>query len=333
MKKEAAMTYKPRFTVTAKILNDVMRITEILTRNGLSRAGTGLPHLRRVNRLRSLHSSLSIEGNSLSLDDVSAIIDGRIVKAPRDEIQEVLNSHDAYESMDSFDPFRVEDLLNAHGIMINGLIGNAGSFRTEDEGIFDKDGNCVHIAPNPKFVPTMMENLLEWTRTSDYPMIIRSCVFHYEFEYIHPFEDGNGRIGRLWQTLLLSKYDESFKWIPIESLIRVHQKRYYDAITISNESSDCTAFVEFMTGAILEALMESTEAIDRREICIDGWIPPNEVSLYALIRDGYYRNIEQAAEQIGVSRPTLNRYLKSLKDKGLIEKIGNKRSGTWVILK
>ena len=326
------MAYEPRFTVTAKVLDNVIKITEVLTRIGVGNRGIIVPQLRRINRLRSVHSSLAIEGNSLSLDDVSAIIDGKRVAGPEDEITEVKNAYAAYNDMDSFDPFDKAHLLKAHGMMMNGLIGTAGAFRTGSEGIFDKDGNCIHLAPGPDLVPMMLDNILGWTKDSEYTMIIKSCVFHYQFEYIHPFEDGNGRMGRLWHTLLLSKYDDSFKWIPVESMIRRHQKGYYDAIEHSNQHSDCTAFLEFMTDMILEALKESVKTSIGEEAGYEGHLTSKEAMLYAMIRDGYYVDIAQAAMEMNVSRPTLNRCLKSLKDKGIIRKEGNKKSGTWAIV-
>ena len=327
---EDAIMTGPRFTVNAKILDNVMGITRFLTRENVHRNGRVAPYLRRVNRLRSLHSSLAIEGNRLSLDEVSAIIDGKAVRGPKDEIAEVRNAHTVYEMMDSLDPFSKEHLLQAHGLMMKDLVKGAGSFRTGDEGVFDSEGNCIHLAPGPELVPKLMGDLLEWTRTSDYNMIVKSCVFHYGLEYIHPFEDGNGRMGRFWQTLLLSKFDGMFRWIPVESVIRTQQKEYYDAIEQSNESFDCTAFLEYMTGAILKALGESEASSVAEESGTDG-LRSNEVALYAMIRDGYYRDVTQAAVQMGVSRATINRCLKILRDKGLIVKEGNQKSGVWKI--
>ena len=322
------MVREPRFIINAKILDNVVRITDLLTKENVRRNGGITPYLRRINRLRSLHSSLAIEGNGLSLDEVTAIIDGKTVRGPVDEVRGVLNANTVYAMMDSFDPFSKEHLLQAHGIMMKDLVKGAGSFRTGDEGVFDSEGNCIHLAPGPELVPRLMDDLLEWMKYSDHNMIIRSCVFHYELEYIHPFEDGNGRTGRFWQTLLLSTYDGLFRWIPVESVIRTYQKEYYDAIEQSIASSDCTVFVEYMTGAILRALKESTESSVREESGIGG-LTSNEAALYAMIRDGYFRDITQAAVQIGVSRATINRCLRSMKDRGIIIREGIRRGGTW----
>ena len=327
------MTYEPRFQVTASILENVMGISEEVARAVFERVEGTLPHLRRINRLKSLHSSLAIEGNSLSLDEVTAIIEGKKVIGPQNEITEVRNAYEAYEMLDDLDPFDVDHLLKAHAVMMRGLVDNPGTFRSGDEGVFDSEGNCIHFAPRPNVVPGYMKGLLDWTRTSDYPMIIKSCVFHYEFEYIHPFEDGNGRMGRLWQILLLSKYNELFKWIPVESMIRRYQNDYYEAIEYSNTQSDCTAFIAFMTEIILKALKESAATSVREDVGGSIHLTTNETALYALIRDGMFVDIKQAARLIGISVPTLNRCLRCLREMGLIRKEGNKKSGTWVIVK
>lgn len=327
------MTYEPRFTVTAKIINNLMEITDRLTKINIGKGLLVTPRLRRINRLRFLHSSLAIEGNSLSLDEVTSIIDGKTVRGPTNEIAEVKNANSAYGMMAELDPFSVEDLLNTHGVMMRDLQPNAGSFRKGDEGVFDSEGNLVYMAPHPTDVPKMINELLKWTKESDYPMIVKSCVFHYRFEYIHPFENGNGRMGRMWQTLILSEYSNAFRWIPVESMIRTYQKGYYDAIAESNSSGNCTVFLEYMTDVILKALDEYIASSVREGSEDMRALTPNENALYVTIRDGYFRNAEQAAETIGISKPTLNRCLKSLREKGLIRREGNKKSGIWVIIK
>ena len=324
------MPYEPRFTITSKILDDTMKIVETLTRKRYDVKETA--HLKRNSRIRSIHSSLAIEGNNLSLEDVTAIIDGREVAGPLYEIKEVMNAHDAYDMMDSIDPYSLDDLLMIHGIMMDGIIESAGKLRNVKEGVFNGEGSCIHLAPRPDSVPDLIKQLLQWVRGSDLPMVIKSCIFHYQFEYIHPFEDGNGRIGRLWQTILLSKYDSSFKWLPIESMIRNYQTGYYDTIALSNEVCDCTPFIEFMTKMILKSLNESIEESLKENTNVENDMTVNEMRLYSMICDGYYRDIAQAANLMKVSVPTLNRCLKSLKESGAIKKIGNKKTGKWVIV-
>ena len=324
------MTFEPHFTITAAILDNIMKITEGITRIGY--AGPVTPRLRRTNRLRSLQSSLAIEGNRLSLDEVTAVIDGKEIKGPQRDIREITNARTAYDMIGSLDPYSVDDLLKAHGKMMDGLVKNPGKFRGCDVGVFDGEGNCVHLAPNPILVPGLMDGLIQWTKESDYPLILKSCVFHYEFENIHPFEDGNGRMGRLWQTLLLSKYDSTFEWIPVESMIRSHQNEYYDALAESDSSCDCTKFVEFITMMIAEALNESIEERLRESNDVEDEMTINEIRLFSMIRDGHFRNIGQAAEMMRVSIPTVNRCLRSLKDSEAIKKVGNKKTGKWVVI-
>ena len=323
------MAYEPRFTVTPKILDDIIEISKTIVRmEYIEKMDT--PRLRRINRLRSLHSSLAIEGNSLSLDEVTAIIDGKEVIGPKDEIKEILNADTAYKMIDTVDPYDVNDLLKMHKVMMDGLIDSAGSFRTGDEGVFDVDGNCIHLAPGPDMVPDMIGQLLEWIKESDYHVILKSCVLHYGLEYIHPFDDGNGRMGRLWQTILLSEHDSSFRYLPVESMIRSHQADYYDALAVSNSSFDCTPFIEFMTGMIRMTLKEYTEEAMRDAVGDDMTV--NEMRLFSIIRDGHFRDIGQAAKMLNVSIPTVNRCLKSLKDNGAIRKVGNKRTGRWEVI-
>ena len=324
------MSFQPRFTMTNTILNNLMGIAEAVTR--MKYSGKETLHLRRINRLRSLHSSLAIEGNSLSLDEVTAVVDGIEIDGLDDDIKEVKNAYAAYEKMESVDPFSIDCLLSVHKTMMNGLIKNAGSFRKGKEGIFDGEGNCIHLALHPWDVLKLIGDLFQWIKESDCPMILKSCIFHYQFEYIHPFEDGNGRMGRLWQTILLSKYDRFFEWVPVESMIRSYQNEYYDAIAKSNSECDCTVFIEFMTRMILETLNDSIEKQLKETVGVADTMTVNEMRLYSMIRDGHFKNIKQAAEMMKVSVPTLNRCLKSLKDNGAIRKIGNKRTGRWIIV-
>ena len=209
--------YQPPFTITPEILSLAVEIGELIGRISGTAGLSASPVLRRTNRIRSVYSSLAIEQNTLTLDQVTAVLNGKRVIAPPKDIAEVQNAFEIYERLDELDPFDVEDLLKAHGVMVRGLTGEAGQFRTGNVGIVDAEGRVLHFGTLPEYVPGLVCQLLDWTKDSPTPMLIKSCVFHYEFELIHPFADGNGRIGRLWHTLLLSRWQPLFaccRWNP-----------------------------------------------------------------------------------------------------------------------
>ncbi len=249
--------YKPPFHTTDRITNLVAAISEQIGRIKVLSHGNLNPHLRKKNRIRTIHSSLAIEQNSLSLEQVTAIVDGKRVLGNPNEIREVRNAYDTYNMMLSLDPYAVKDLLKAHRMMMEGLIPENGRFRSGGVGVFAGDV-VVHMAPPARLVPGEIQDLFEWYKTSEMHPLIRSSIFHYEFEFIHPFADGNGRMGRMWHSLLLSKWNEIFYWLPIEELIRSRQQEYYNALGASNRESDSSAFVELMLEIILDTLRETT---------------------------------------------------------------------------
>ncbi len=243
--------YEPPFTITNKILNQVSSISEKVGRIGVYKDFDSKPFLRRNNRIKSVHSSLKIEANSLSESMVRAVLEGRYVVGPEKEILEVENAFAAYKELTSIDPFELTELKRVHGIMTKGLISESGEFRKGGEGIFKGD-RCIFIAPPAEMVPTLMQQLFDWMKAnkdSIHPLIM-SCVFHYEFVFVHPFSDGNGRMVRLWQNVLLSKWQPLFQYMPIESQIERFQDGYYDAISQCNASGNSTFFVEFMLSLI-----------------------------------------------------------------------------------
>jgi Fic family protein len=249
--------YTPPFHITDKIINLVAAISEQIGRIKVLSHGNMNPHLRKENRIRTIHSSLAIEHNSLSLEQVTAIINGKRILGNPNEIRKVKNAYEAYELMLSLNPYSVKDLLRAHKIMMAGLIPKNGKFRSGSVGVFD--GNVViHLAPPAVFVPEEIHNLFEWYRASNLHPLIRSAIFHYEFEFIHPFADGNGRMGRMWHSLLLGKWNELFYWLPIEDLIRKRQREYYDALGRSDQEADSRSFVELMLKIILDTLEETS---------------------------------------------------------------------------
>ena len=245
----------PPFSITEKIANLVAQIAErIGSIQGSGEYGRNL-HLRKVNRLRSIQSSVAIEGNTLSLEQVTDLINGkRLIGNPR-EIKEVRNAYEAYENMLKFNPFSVQDLLTAHKLLTADLVTESGRFRTGDVGVFS-GSEVVHIGARPEFVPELVKDLFDWAEKSSVHPLIKSSVVHFEIEFIHPFADGNGRIGRLWQTLVLSRWHEIFAWVPIETVVHKNQAEYYRVLGDSGKAADSTVFIEFMLEAIATALDE-----------------------------------------------------------------------------
>ena len=248
------MASKPPFNITEEMLEYVSEIAEAL--GGIKSVDSleRLPRLRRIGRIKSVHSSLAIENNSLTLDQVSDILEGKSVIGPPDEIREVKNAFVAYKELEHLDPYDMRDLLRVHGVMTDGLIEESGKFRTVNEGIYSSDGRVVHIAPQARMIPDLMRDLFDWLKASKVHALIKSSVFHYEFEFIHPFRDGNGRLGRLWHTAILMTWHPVFAWIPIESIIRRRQAEYYEAIAQSTSAGASDVFIVFMLKATLDAV-------------------------------------------------------------------------------
>ena len=315
---------KPPFEITNSILDKIAEIAELVGQVSATSGLTTNPTLRRTNRIRTIYSSLAIEQNTLSLDQVTAVLDGKRVLAPPKDIAEVKNAYEIYDMMDSLDPYSVDALLDAHGVMTRGLVEESGCFRSRPVGVVDKQGNILHFGTLPAYVPGLTMELLDWVRDSDYHMLIKSCVFHYELEVIHPFSDGNGRIGRLWHTLLLTQWKPLFAWLPVESMIHDRQDEYYAAINQSNFEGESTVFIEFMLSAIKEALLDALDTgaaenmttDELRWYKIERFLRKNEVITNADVRDMF-----------GVSAATANRILAKLTDEGKIEKMRVGR--TW----
>ena len=250
--------YIPPFSITNRMLEYVSSIREMIGKMDNYKNLDKMPNLRRNNKIKSIHSSLAIEANSLSLNQVKAVIDGKTVLGPQKEIQEVLNAYEAYDMIDNVNPYLIKDLKKIHGIMTHKTVELSGVFRTGDEGVFDSNGNCIHVCPPPEQVDYLMHQLFNWmkkNKNSIHPLIL-SSVFHYEFVFIHPFSDGNGRTVRLWQNIILSDWKSFFKYLPIESQIKKYQNEYYNAIANCHKSANSNEFIEFMLKMIDEVLNE-----------------------------------------------------------------------------
>ena len=247
--------YKPPFTITNKMLNSSISISQRIEKISSYQSLKRMPSLRRNNRIESIHSSLAIEANSLSLDQVKDVIDGIPVIGPQKEINEVKDAYEAYQIIEEYDPFKEKDLLKAHGIIARSIDKEYGRYRSHPEGVVDEYGNVIHVAPSEKMVPSLMNDLFKWLKEDkDTPLLIKSCIFHYEFVFIHPFGDGNGRMARLWQNVLLMKWNKLFEYVPIESHIYKFQKDYYEAINQSNKDGNSNVFIEFMLKMIDETI-------------------------------------------------------------------------------
>lgn len=318
---------KPPFEITNTIIDAVAEIAELVGRLTMTNQISDNPTLRRSNRIRTIHGSLAIEQNMLSLEQVTAVLNGKHVLAPPKDIAEVKNAYEIYERLDELDPYSVDDLLTAHSIMTRELVDESGTFRTRPVGVVDQEGRILHFGTLPQYVPDLVMELLDWVKNSNVHMLIRSCVFHYEFELIHPFADGNGRVGRLWHTLLLSKWNPAFAWLPVESIIHDRQQEYYDAINASNDTCESTAFIEFMLSAIKASLMDTVNVSDEMS---DGTMDKAAMRWMQIEKfleaHPYIMNADVRA-LCGVSPATANRILAGLVKKRRLVKC--RQGGHW----
>lgn len=245
--------YEPPFSITPSALSIVADISEAVGRISAQTDSALDLRLRRVNRVRTIQGSLAIEGNTLSEDQITALLDGKHVIAPPREIQEACNAISAYDQLEGWDPASEKDLLKAHSVLMTGLIDNAGCYRQKNVGVVEGKA-VIHMAPPSARVPHLMQGLFRWLQSTKHHPLVASSVFHYEFEFIHPFSDGNGRLGRLWQTLILSRWNPFFLGIPVESLVYTHQQEYYAALQQSTQQGQVTLFIEFMLARIRDAV-------------------------------------------------------------------------------
>ncbi|MDR2063647.1 MAG: Fic family protein [Candidatus Nomurabacteria bacterium] len=328
----------PIFTVTPKSLDLVAKIAEMVGElQGSGEYARNL-HLRKVNRIRSIHSSLAIEANTLSIEQVTDIINGKRILGKPSEIQEVKNAYEAYEHLLEYSPYSVDDLLRAHKYMTDRLIDSAGHYRNKGVGVWNGD-NLIHAGAHQDFVPKLITDLLNWAKDTDIHPLIKSAIVHFEIEFIHPFADGNGRTGRLWQTLILSEWNEIFAWIPIETVVYENQGGYYEALGTSERSTDSGAFIEFMLDAIYQALSElpvhkitdiftdiDTDKLSRAELefleQIAGFIDKNgEITNY------------RARLLTNKSDVSVKQYLAKFVELGLLDAIGENKGRKYVVKK
>ena len=322
--------YKPPFTVSAKAINLIAMISSQLERYAIRMEQEDTLRLRRANRIKTIHSSLAIEGNTLSEGEVLAVLEGKKVVAPLKEIQEVKNAIKTYELYPKLNPFSIQDLLLAHGTMMSGLVDEAGMFRKGGVGVFDGE-KPIHIAPPADRVRNLMSDLFGWLENADDHLLIRSCVFHYEFEFIHPFADGNGRIGRLWQSLILGRLNPIFEHLPVENMVYSNQQAYYYAINRSSDLGDSGPFIDFMLEEILDALVVH-QGKSNADIADEKGLNYQQLRVLGYLRADRHTTAAKIAADLDMSARQIERMLADMKAKGIIRRIGANRNGYWEIV-
>lgn len=328
--------YEPPYTLTPTLVQQVADIMELVTRWSVADEATLAPHLRRSNRIRTIHASLAIEHNSLSLEQVTAVLEGKTVIGLPREIQEVRNAFAAYEQLAALNPISETDLLNAHHLLMVGLIDDAGHFRRGGVGIYGEQG-LVHMASPAHRVPLLMVDLLHWLRSMPVHPLIASSIFHYEFEFIHPFSDGNGRLGRLWQTLILSKWQPMLAYLPVETVIKERQAAYYQALADADKQANATPFIEFMLDALYQALRDAlainaTTMSEKMSAKLSEKPTRSAVEqIIALLQQHSSMTIKELAQELTLSTRTIERHLKHLQEQGRLRRVGSARKGEWAV--
>lgn len=314
---------KPPYKITPLILAKVASISEKIGEVKTAYLFHPPAELRRSNRIKTIQSSLEIEGNTMSVEQVTALINNKRVLAPEKDILEVKNAIATYEQIDSFKPYSLKSLLKAHKLLMNGLVNNAGNLRTKSVGIV-KGSETVHVAPPADRIEFLVEDLLDYAKKDDDLLLIKSCVFHYEFEFIHPFMDGNGRMGRLWQTVLLRQQYPVFDFLPIEALIKEQQKVYYSALEKSDKLGESTTFVEFMLTIIEHAL---EDLLSSQPVTLKGvgriLLFRNMIGENTFSRKEYMRHFKD------ISTATASRDLREATDNRILTRIGDGRTTVY----
>ena len=320
MKKELS----PPFKITNEALNFVYEIGELVGKISAEKEFEKNLTLRRENRIKTIYSSLAIEQNTLTLEQVTDVINGKRVLAPPKDIKEVQNAYEIYERLDELDENSVKDLLLAHKIMTSELIKESGRFRSKNAGVYQGD-KLIHMGTLPEYIPELINNLFLWLKNSEEHPLIKAAVFYYEFEFIHPFQDGNGRIGRLWHSLILSKWKKFFAWLPIESLVQKYQKEYYMAINNSNRDGKSTEFILFMLKIIKETLIELIE--------IQKVTDKNKEKIKSLIEylgKNNSINNKEAQNLLDISESAAKRFLNKLVKENILEAVGEYKARKYI---
>ena len=341
--------YTPLFIITTKAINLIAEISAQVERFAIRMEQEDSLRLRKVNRMQTIRGTLAIEGNTLSEEQVTALIDGKHVVAPVKEVQEVRNAITAYDSFMDFNPYNQKELLKAHGMMALGLVDNPGHFRHGAVCVAGKKG-VSHIAPPADRVPFLIGDLFEWLKNSQDHALIKSSVFHYEFEFIHPFDDGNGRMGRFWQSRILAEWNPVFAHIPIENMIWENQAAYYKAIEDSTDANDSGIFVDFMLGVILHALKariqkqknftsdasvtanDTVKVTQRVNVKVNVKVNVNQQKILEELRKNPHITMDELSKLVGIAKKNIFNNMKKLQEAGLLKRVGADKNGYWEVL-
>lgn len=329
--------YKPPFSISDKTINLIAEISAQIERYAIRMEQEDGLLLRKINRIKTIQGSLAIEGNTLGTDQITALLEGKHVMGTMREIQEARNALKTYDAFSTFDAYKQADLLRAHGLLMEALVDHHGKYRRGNVGVFAGD-IPIHVAPPSNRVPALMDDLFGWLTTSSNHLLIKSCVFHYEFEFIHPFMDGNGRMGRLWQSLLLAKLHPVFEYLPVENMVFKNQQLYYNAINNSTSATDSGIFVEFMLGEILTTLKSRQgEPLDNTNnvgvnVGVSVGVNSELERILGLLKQFPGINANQLANQIpDKTKRTIERQLAVLKANNSIEFKGAPKSGGYYL--
>ncbi len=330
--------YTPPYVITTKIINQIAKISELVSDIKYIDKNYNTLKLRKDNRIRSIAGTLQIEGNSFDEEKVTSLLNGKTVFGTTREIEEVKGAIKAYDNIFAYDYKSETDLLKAHSFLMGSLLENAGVYRNSNVGVGGKDG-VTHIAPPPDIVPKLMGELFSWLENTPEHLLIVSSVFHYEFELIHPFSDGNGRIGRLWQSLILKNFKEFFVYMPIESIVRQNQEEYYKALEDSGSLGNSTPFVEFMLEIIEKSLEEYIEKSKKLGDGLGEKLGETQLKLTRnrkLIIEEIAKNssitIAELSKILNLSTTAIENNLKYLKDNNIIKRVGSDSGGSWEVI-
>lgn len=314
------MSYtKPPYQITAQMLSLLTQVSEKIGEANTLQLNRPQTELRKANRIKTIQSSLAIEGNTLTEDQITALLNNKRILAPQKDILEVQNAIAVYDQLHNLKPFQLTSILQAHKVLMRGLITEAGKLRSGNVGII-KGSKVTHVAPSGGMVKGLLNDLLQYVKSDDDPILIKSCVFHYEFEFIHPFADGNGRMGRLWQTVLLASSYPIFEYLPIESVIKAEQAKYYNALNQSDSHGHCTAFIVFMLESMLKAL---NELLSKPYQVLD---EVTRISLFKEVMGNKTFNRKDYLQHFKTISPaTASRDLKAATEQRILKKSGDKR--------